>query len=123
MDKLSDVEILRGLAEGIDPFTGEVLAGESPYNRVETVRALYKAIELFGKGRNEKRRSLPERAGQAWTEEESGLLAKRFDEGMEIGQIAKEHQRTRGSIAARLVKIGKITERAEVYIRGERNSN
>ena len=58
----------------------------------------------------------PERVGKKWEQAESELLAKRFDSGMQLSQIAKEHQRTKGAIAARLVRIGKVASRDEVLI-------
>ena len=41
------ITILRALADGIDPYTGERLPNESPYQRLQTVRALYAAIKAL----------------------------------------------------------------------------
>ena len=97
--------ILRKLAEGIDPFSGEVLPPDSPYQNVQTVRALYKAIHLI-----ERR---PTNAGKPWSDEESQVLVKQYDSGIPIGQIAEAHQRTKVAIAARLVKLGKVESREQ----------
>jgi ATP-dependent RNA circularization protein (DNA/RNA ligase family) len=99
------LKILRRLAEGIDPFTGEVFPPDSPYQNAQTVRALYKAIHLMDKR--------PKNAGKPWSEQESHTLIKQYDSAMPIGQIAKEHQRTQVAIAARLVKLGKVENREQ----------
>ncbi len=44
MDKLESLKILKQLAEGIDPYTGEILPDRSPYQQPQTVRALFQAI-------------------------------------------------------------------------------
>ena len=41
MDIIRAKEIIRGLAEGIDPTMGEVLPKESVYNNPEVIRALF----------------------------------------------------------------------------------
>jgi len=51
---------------------------------------------------------LPERAGRPWGDKEDELLAKRFDDGVDIKKLAIKHKRTRGAIESRLVKLGKI---------------
>ncbi len=112
MEEREALEIVRALAEGIDPYTGEVLGDESPYQNARTVRALFCAIgalEAAAK-RKERKKRLPERAGERWEEDESKLLIKRFEEGAGIGEIAKEHKRTAGAIRSQLVKLGKVIE-------------
>ena len=44
MDKWESLKILRQLADGIDPYTGETLPEHSPYQQTQTVRALFHAI-------------------------------------------------------------------------------
>lgn len=39
------LKIIKSLANGIDPFTGEKYASGSPYQHPETVRALFRAVE------------------------------------------------------------------------------
>ncbi|MFP4896863.1 hypothetical protein [Paraburkholderia sp. EG304] len=41
------LQILQQLADGIDPTTGEVLSGESPFNQPEVIRALFLASEAL----------------------------------------------------------------------------
>jgi len=116
MDNAKAIEIIRRLAEGIDPFTGEVFSAGSPYQNVQTVRALYKALEVMGK--REQRKNQPASAGNKWTDEESQSLATEFDSGMSVDEIAQRHQRTKVAIVARLVKIGKAASRDEALAKG-----
>lgn len=113
MDDKEALGIIRRLADGVDPFTGEVFEADSLYQNVEVVRALNRAIEAlsWAAERAERKKNLPARAGKPWDKGESDLLIERFDEGMGIAQLAKEHQRTRGAIEAQLGKLGKIDAR------------
>ena len=46
MDIIHAKKIIRTLADGIDPTTGEVLPKESVYNSPEVIRALYTLLEI-----------------------------------------------------------------------------
>ena len=109
-------EILQALADGSDPFTDETLPAKSPYQQADTVRALHLALIALETqaARQKRKRHLPQRAGQPWNAEESQILAERFDGNIPINEIARLHQRTRGAIAAQLIKLGKINHRNEV---------
>jgi hypothetical protein len=110
MDTSKALEIVRALADGTDPYTGEVYPPESPYQNAETVRALFTAIDALERAerRKKRKRALPERAGQPWDDEEDSVLIKRFKEGVGVKEIAVEHKRTEGAILSRLEKLGKI---------------
>ena len=116
MDSKKAIEIIKMLADGVDPTTGELFPPDSPYQNVDIVRALHTAEEALKRiSKIDSRiKNLPERAGKSWQTEESNLLAKRFDSGMPIDEIAKAHNRTKGAIASRLVRLGKIASREEV---------
>ena len=43
MNQTQALEVVRALANGVDPDTGEVFSAESPYHRPPTVRALFVA--------------------------------------------------------------------------------
>ena len=43
MDQAQALAVVRSLANGVDPETGEVFPPESAYQRPQTVRALYEA--------------------------------------------------------------------------------
>lgn len=53
-------------------------------------------------------RQPPANVGAAWNEEEDNRLAKEFQSGMKIAEIAREHGRTSGAIRSRLKKQGFI---------------
>ena len=44
MDKSEGIKILKQLADGIDPYTGEVFPEDSPYQHPRTARALFYAV-------------------------------------------------------------------------------
>lgn len=103
-------QIVRLLAEGLDPFTGEVLSNESVYNKPDVIRALYtvweatasntefvKPVQTLDPKRN---------AGKPWTELEDDKLRDEYAEKIKISDIAKEHGRTYGAIESRLEHLG-----------------
>lgn len=109
-------EILKALADGTNPVTGEILAKEDSCNQPDVIRALYTAVEHLNlseqksKNRNP---NLPENAGKPWTEQEEELLCDMFRNGNSIREIADYFKRTRGSISSRLEKFGLITRYQE----------
>jgi len=60
-------------------------------------------------------RSLPNNAGRSWTNEEDKELLATFDSGTPVKVIAAKHGRTKGAIAARLVRLGRVKNRAEIH--------
>jgi hypothetical protein len=102
--------IVRALADGVNPFTGEAYPDHSPYAEPRALRALYSAIDLMTRELDrEKRKSrLPANFGKPWSEGEDHALAAAFDGGMLLVEIARKHARTPSSIRLRLEKLGKI---------------
>lgn len=96
MNASEALKIIRPLAEGTDPFTGEVHSSDSPFQHPNMVRALYKAIEeLEHRVRCErKRKEGPKRSGKPWTEDEDFKLLEGFENKMPLAAIAERHQRT-----------------------------
>ena len=41
----TNIKIIEGLANGIDPVTGELLPSNAPYNSPEVIRALFFVLE------------------------------------------------------------------------------
>lgn len=119
MDTSEAIRIIEALANGADPVTGELLPESSPYNNPQVIRALFQALQALERlnERGRRQRTLPPYAGKPWTEEEDRLLAEAFDSGASLKDLALKHGRTEGAIAARLVKLGKVSERAEAYDR------
>jgi hypothetical protein len=105
------IGIVRKLADGLHPETGEVLDRDSLYQHPQSVRALHRAIRAleFQDGRERVRKFLPPNAGKPWTNQEDALICEELRRGMTFEQIARGHNRTTGSIVARLVRLGKIS--------------
>ena len=104
------LRILTALAEGVHPLTGQPLSDDSVYQHAKVLRALQSAISAL-KTRSQKqskREGLPGQAGKPWNPREVALLVQDFDSGMSVKQLAEKHQRTRGAIQSRLVRLGKI---------------
>ena len=111
MNKSEGIKILKQLADGIDPYTGELLPEYSPYQHPQTVRALFHAVAALERIKeNDLRGSKdPANAGKPWERSEDDQLIADFDSGMSIEELAQKHQRTIRAIEARLSKLGKIT--------------
>jgi Mor family transcriptional regulator len=105
------LEMIRALAEGVDPTTGEMFDQGSPFQHPQIVRALFAAVEALERRSNTEKRAgrLPENAGKAWGKEEEEQLCQDFDAGMNVAELAKKLKRTRGAVIARLEKLGKIS--------------
>ncbi|MDE2058499.1 MAG: hypothetical protein KGL31_13980 [candidate division NC10 bacterium] len=119
METSEAIRIIEALANGADPVTGELLPESSPYNHPKVIRALFQTLEALERlnERGKRQRIMPPNAGRPWTEEEDRLLSEAFDGGTSMKDLALKHGRTDGAIAARLVKLGKVSERAEAYDR------
>lgn len=116
MDALYAKQIIQALAEGVNSATGEVLSREDSCNEPEMIRALHWVLQELEK--NEKaekpaKKSKWEKAGLPWKEEDERMLCIMFDRGDPKREICKYFQRSERGIAARLVKLGKITSRDE----------
>ena len=110
MNQTEALGIVRSLANGVDPASGEVFPQDSAYQRADTVRALFAAAQALELAERAERRrvDLPAKTGQPWSEEEDrGLLAS-FDAGRGLAELASAHQRTQTGIRARLVKYGRL---------------
>lgn len=103
MDIIRAKEIVRALANGIDPTTGEIFPKDSAYNSPEVIRALFTLLEYTNKDivkdplRN---------AGKPWTDTEDDKLRDEFFSKLKISDIAKEHGRSYGAIESRLDHLG-----------------
>lgn len=83
MNEMQALQIVRILADGVDPHSGEVFSQESPYQKPETVRALCTAAQALERAVQweERRKRLPANAGKAWNDEEDERLAGRVRRG------------------------------------------
>lgn len=114
MERQETLRIVNALANGIDPATGEQFGNDSPYQRPDTIRALYEAVKALEGARTpaappaRKPEAPASGPGSRWTREEEELLAAGFDAGKSVDELARLHRRSRAGIEARLLKLGKI---------------
>ena len=126
METQKTLQILRTLADGIDPATGEHFATGSAYQHPDTVRALFSAVRLLESpaaaasasaqapvkqaGAPVTARPGMENSGRPWSEEEDARLGSTYDAGKSIDELAGIHKRSKWAIEARLARLGKIPE-------------
>ncbi len=110
MEQSEALIVVRSLANGVDPETGEVFAADSVYQRVQTVRALYAAAEALEKAERfeRRKRELPAKTGEPWTEDEDRRRLAGVAAGRGLQELAGAHQRTQTGVRARLVKYGRL---------------
>ncbi len=115
METQMTLQILKTLADGIDPATGERFAAGTAYQHPDTVRALFSAIRMLESPAPAKQDSAPttakpglENSGRPWSEEEDARLGSTYDAGKSIDELAGIHKRSKWAIEARLARLGKI---------------
>ncbi|TPW21924.1 MAG: hypothetical protein FD126_194 [Elusimicrobia bacterium] len=99
--------VLKALAEGADPRTGELLTQGGVLDRAEVREALAAAAAVL-----EKRGPQPGMVGKRWTAEEEARLVSAFEAGKAVKDIAVELDRKRGGVRSRLVLLGKLKPKA-----------
>ena len=110
MDDMQAAEILKFLAAGTDPASGQPLADLSSLQSSAVLRALFLGADsLQTRARGGRRQStLPRNAGKPWSAEEDERLLAGFDAGRKMDELVAAHERTRAGIEARLVKHGRL---------------
>lgn len=111
MDDAKAAGILKSLAAGIDPGTGQPLEGGlAPMQSTDVLRALFLAADSLETRQRQGRRqsTLPRNAGKPWSAEEDERLLAGFDAGQKVDELVTAHERTRAGIEARLVKHGRL---------------
>ena len=109
MDSSDALPFIEALASGHDPLTGEPLPEDSPLHHPQVIRALFTAIRLIELQSNSASAApTPKRAGESWEEGEDQRLVRAFHAGKPFSQMAETHQRSRGAIVSRLVRLGCI---------------
>ena len=111
MDLQRARKILETLADGVDPMTGEVLPEEHVCNRGDVVRAFHYILQKLS---DQPEKKPPENAGKPWTTEDDAMLCRMYDTGSSKKELCAYFKRSAGGIAARLVRVGKITARDEL---------
>lgn len=118
MDDSKALDIVSALANGVNPYTGEVFDVDSPYQSADVIRALYiavRALEVTGSKARSNRARLPANAGKPWTEQEDRELLEKFDDGQSIAELAQVHDRTLAGIQARLERHGRVLGRGRQW--------
>lgn len=110
MEAAEALAIVRSLANGVDPMSGEVFPADSAYQRPQTVRALYQGAEaLERQARSQRLRAQqPAKTGEPWSEDEDRRLLAAFDAGRSLEELATAHERSKSGIRARLLKYGRL---------------
>ena len=119
MQTADALKVIRALADGVNPLTGQIFDEDSLYQNPMIIRALFKAVEgleyleIREQRAGRKRADLPENAGKPWRDGEMKLLVSEFNSGLTYKQMAEKHKRTEGAILACLEKLGKIKRKYE----------
>jgi hypothetical protein len=111
--------IVKTLAQGVDPNTGEVFAPDSPYNQPKVIRALFTVHDFVRQARkprmsaDEKRQEnldlgRPGNYGLPWKDDDRSQVATGFEEGKTIEELATTLERTQGAIRAELIRQGLV---------------
>jgi hypothetical protein len=110
-------QVLRQLALGLDPRSGELIEPNSLLQDPTVIRAFFLAIEALTDHEipppPDTREKHLVRAGLPWSGEEDEQLRQEFAHGINIQLITEMHYRTQGAIAARLVHLKLINRRDE----------
>ena len=102
-------KIVKLLANGVDPTTGEIFADNSPYNSPDIVRALFTVLNHVKQpSKSSAAESRPANAGRPWTEQLKQEVAELFRQGKSIAELAQHFGRTRGAIKSELMRQGII---------------
>ena len=105
------ITLIQTLIDGVNPLSDEPLADNHLCRQSDIRRALQTAIPALENQikADARRANLPTNAGNPWTDEEDQQLVQGFDDGKSVALLVEQHQRTKGSIKSRLIKLGKIT--------------
>src|SRR5258705_13858531 len=96
MEQSQALAVVRSLANGVNPESGEVFPPDSAYQRPQVVRALYEAatalerIERFDRSRAQ----MPPNTGEPWTDAEDRQLLTGFDAGRALQELSSAPERT-----------------------------
>lgn len=122
MENSEALRIVRALADGVNPATGETFEADAVFQQPETIRALERAAAALQShvetlDRNRKQPAGIEQAtvadtGKPWLPEEDEQLCLEFYHSVDFDDIANHLGRARRAIISRLVKLGKIKPKA-----------
>jgi hypothetical protein len=117
MDEEQSYHIIRSLANGMNPITGEIFNENSPYNHPIIIRALFFVLDYKTQKKTQNikktikqkqeeniKKALPKNSGLPWSNELKIDLANKFQEIKSVNELAIIFERTKGSIIAELIK-------------------
>ena len=81
-------ELLSALADGVDPFTGEVLDRDNVCNRPEIIRALHTAVRAMEMRYIPEDSDRPRNASKSWSRSEDEKLCRMFETAGVRGKYA-----------------------------------
>ena len=113
MDIKRATERLTLLADGVEPLTDEVLENDHVCNKPEIIRALHTAVRAMEMRYIPEDSDRPRNASKSWSRSEDEKLCQMFDAGWSSRKICDALGRSSEGVAARLVRLGKISERKE----------
>ncbi len=124
MDIAEARAIVRTLAKGIDPVTGELFAADSPYNQPQVIRALFAVHDACLRGRgpvrspDERRQNniasgRPRNAGLPWSDDDRERVAAGFKAGTPLPELAHAVERTEYAIHSELIRQGLLEPTAD----------
>lgn len=111
--KLEDViRVLKSLAQGMDPQSGEKCPGESLLNRPEIIRALFAAVDRLQAVRKSGVPAVEHPGGSSrrWTAELDEELKERYLAGAALPELMRTLGRGRGALIGRLKLLGLIDD-------------
>lgn len=101
------IKVIRAMATGLNPETGEALKSDEVCRSALAVKALNRSVAAL-LAQEERELNKPTSAGKYWSRAEEAKVCEEMRSGMDLTEIAKLHNRTVPSIITRLVKLGKI---------------
>jgi hypothetical protein len=103
------LQIMRALADGVSPETGEVLTSEVVHQYAPVVRAFHRAVGVLEILEERERSRRPAvNAGKSWSRAEDNQVCEEMSRGVDVHQIAATHSRTVNAVITRLVRLKKI---------------
>jgi hypothetical protein len=134
MELSEALQVVSALADGRNPVTGQPLSVDHVCQHPQVVRSLctvvlhlremariasppargdHEPFDLIPQTRQvpcgyEPAQASLRNAGKPWTAQEETKLVQAFDGGASIGQLSRQHGRTRQAIHGRLYRLGKM---------------
>ena len=125
---MNNSDIIKALAKGINPITGELISNDDLLSDPTIIRALYSAVEAMKSGNidhssannltlqsttredNNIKKELPKNYGKAWDPGSKEELVNKFNNGSTASELAKYYERTLSSINGILLEKGLIEQ-------------